>query len=140
MIILDTNVVSELMRVEANENVKTWLSKQRLSNLALTSITIAEVQRGLERLPVGKKRRRLEDSFELFFADAFNNRIYSFDEESAYIYAKLTSQREKSGLHSDAVDMMIAAIAKVQKTSIATRNVSDFEGCGIKLINPWGKL
>jgi predicted nucleic acid-binding protein len=137
MIILDTNVVSELMRVEANENVKRWLSNQIMSNLALTSITIAEIQRGLERLPIGKRRKKLEESFSLFFMDAFNNRIFSFDEESAYMYGKLSSKREKAGLHTDAVDMMIAAIAKVHKASIATRNVSDFESCGIKIINPW---
>lgn len=137
MIILDTNVVSELMCVEANENVKRWLSNQRISNLAITTITIAEIQRGLERLPVGKRRKRLEESFALFIADAFNNRFLPFDEDAANLYGKLTAQREKAGLHAGAVDMLIAAIAKVHKASIATRNVSDFEGCGIKLINPW---
>ncbi len=137
MIILDTNVISELMREEPHENVRVWVASQKPTNLSLTAIAIAEIQRGLARLPKGKRRSTLESNFSAFITEAFGDRILSFDEEAAYIYGGMAAKREKEGFNIDAVDLMIAAIVKSQNASIATRNTKDFEGCGIKIINPW---
>ncbi len=137
MIILDTNVISELMREKPHENVKAWIAAHKPANLSLTTIVIAEIQRGLVRLPKGRRRKTLESNFSTFITDAFSDRIFSFDEEAAYIYGGIAAKREKEGFSTDTVDLMIAAIVKSQNASIATRNTTDFEGCGIKIINPW---
>ena len=137
MIILDTNVISELMREEPHKNVKAWIAVHKPANLSLTTIAIAEIQRGLARLPKGKRRNLLGNNFSIFVKDAFGGRILSFDEKAAYIYGGIAAKREKEGFNTDAVDLMIAAIVKSQNASIATRNTKDFEGCGIKIINPW---
>lgn len=138
MIILDTNVVSELMRPSPNAQVRAWVSSKNSNDLALSAITIAEIQRGLLRLPKGKRRTSLEANFLTFVAEAFGASVFPFDKAAALIYGEIAANREKSGFAIDAVDLMIAAVAKVQKASIATRNTKDFEGCGITLINPWG--
>ncbi len=137
MIILDTNVISELMREEPHPKVKEWISTQKPIHLGLNVITIAEIQRGLARLPKGKRRSMLETNFTNFVTEAFGGRIFSFDEDVAYIYGDIAAKREKEGFNTDAVDLMIAAIAKSQNAGIATRNTKDFEGCGIKIVNPW---
>ena len=137
MIILDTNVVSELMRETPEESVARWIGLQNPLQLGLTSIAIAEIQRELTRLPKGKRRSRLEINFTRFVSEAFADRVFPFDEKAAYVYGSLASQREVKGLHADAVDMMIAAIAKSRNAGLATRNTRDFEGCDIELANPW---
>lgn len=125
------------MRSAPDAHVRRWIGSQKPTNLALSTITLAEIQRGLARLPQGKRRKRLEEDFSTFVTEAFGGRIFPFDEAAARIYGELAAKREKKGLHSDAVDLMIAAIAKRQNASIATRNTNDFEGCGITLIHPW---
>ena len=137
MIILDTNVILELMREEPDPRVKAWINSQKSIYLGSTTITIAEIQRGLARLPVGKRRSRLTVSFANFVAAAFSGRIYSFDEDAAWIYGDITAKCESEGVNTDAVDLMIAAIAKSQNAVIATRNTKDFVGCGIEIIDPW---
>lgn len=137
MIILDTNVISELMKTDPDECVSGWIAKQKPTDLAITSIAIAEIQRGILRLPLGKHRKKLGVNFNDFISTAFSGRILSFDEQAAYIYGAIATTREKAGFNIDAVDLMIAAIVKSHKASIATRNIKDFKECGIKLINPW---
>jgi predicted nucleic acid-binding protein len=137
MIILDTNVIAELMREVPDSKVASWIQRIATKNLALTVIVVAEILRGLERLPKGKRRQRLEQSFKEFIQQGFRGRIYPFDEEAAYLYGGIATGREKAGLSVDPVDLMIASIAKNLQASIATRNIKDFEGCGITLINPW---
>lgn len=137
MLILDTNVVSELMREEPNEAVAAWLGKQKPFHLATTSVTVAEIQRGLKRLPRGKRRSGLEASFDLFMEQGFEGRIFPFDEQAARAYGEICAKREKQGLGVGAVDMMIASIAHNTGAILATRNVDDFAGCGIKFDNPW---
>ena len=85
MIILDTNVIAELMREEADSNVAAWIQRIDTKNLALTVIAIAEILRGIERLPKGKRRQRLEQSFKEFIHKGFSGRIFPFDEEAAYL-------------------------------------------------------
>jgi predicted nucleic acid-binding protein len=137
MIILDTNVISELMREKPEFSVFRWVGEQELTTLAITTITVAEIMRGIARLPAGKRRRKLQQNFDVFIHEAFWGRILSFDKESAFLYGDLSTIREKAGFGIDAVDMMIAAIAKRHNAGIATRNVRDFEGCGIGVVNPW---
>jgi len=137
MIILDTNVISELMREYPDANVQAWIEKQKPIHLSITTIAIAEIQRGLCRLPNGKRKSRLKQSFEDFISEAFEWRIFEFDESAAYVYGEIAAKRELTGFNTDAVDLMITAIAKSRNAGIATRNTKDFEGCGVKVINPW---
>ncbi|PCI83431.1 MAG: VapC toxin family PIN domain ribonuclease [Hyphomicrobiales bacterium] len=137
MIILDTNVISELMKPSPDLAVKDWVARQKAVNLAVSTITIAEIQYGILLLPQGKRRLRLQSNFEAFIDGAFLGRIFAFDEASAYIFGEIAAERKKSGFNTDSVDLMIAAIAKQNRADIATRNVKDFVGCGIGVINPW---
>jgi len=139
MIILDTNVISELMKEQPDLQVKQWIGAQKPQDLALTAIAIAEITRGLFRLPKGKRRDILEQNFTAFVHDAFGGRIFPFDEEAALLYGGLSATREQAGMKADPVDLMIASIAKNHNASIATRNIKDFTGCEITLINPWEK-
>lgn len=140
MIILDTNIISEFMRELPDANVRQWISTQKPIHLGITTITIAEIQRGLMHLPMGKRRIRLTAGFTDFVTEAFSGRIFSFDEEAAYSYGETAAKCETSGFNTDAVDLMIAAIAKSQHAAIATRNVKDFSGCGVKIIDPWTQV
>lgn len=137
MIILDTNIISELMRATPEVKVLKWIEGQKATNLAITAIGVAEIQRGILRLPKGKKRKTLHDNFLAFVEEAFIGRVFPFDERAAYLYGEIASDREKTGFNTDAVDLMIAAIAKNYNAAIATRNTKDFNDCGVKLINPW---
>lgn len=137
MIVLDTNVISEIMRPVPDPYVMAWLAAQNSLSLTTTTITIAEIQRGICRLPTGRKREGLAERFDGFVAEAFSNRVLSLDIDSAYLCGDVSEAREAKGLHADTVDMMIASIAKRVGAKLATRNIKDFEGCGIKLINPW---
>ncbi len=138
MKILDTNVVSELMREVPDGKVVHWVEAQTLESLGVSVITLAEIGRGLKRLPVGKRRDGLERRFSDFIERGFRGRVFAFGESAAECYGNIAARREAAGLHVDAVDMMIAAIAKDAGAAVVTRNTGDFEGCGIELINPWG--
>ena len=137
MILLDTNVISEMMRDEPDGRVAAWMKRQKSLHLAVSTITLAEIQRGLKRLPAGKRRKALEAGFAEFIARGFAGRVLAFDEAAARIHGDVCALRESKGLPTDPVDLMIAATAKTADASIATRNTGDFEHCGIKLINPW---
>lgn len=137
MIVLDTNVISELMRESPDKTVLAWFARQKPTNLVITAIAIAEIQRGIQRLPAGKRQQQLAQNFADFIENAFGGRILPFDENAACIYGDIASEREKAGFNTDALDLMIAAIVKHHNAAIATRNTKDFQGCGIKLINPW---
>lgn len=137
MKILDTNVISELMREEPDEHVARWVAREAIANLWVSVITLAEIGRGLKRLPAGRRREVLEGRFSDFIRKGFGGRVLAFDEAAAACYGEIAAAREAAGLHVDAVDLMIAAIAKQAGAAIATRNTGDFEGCGIAVINPW---
>jgi hypothetical protein len=137
MVILDTHVLAELMRENPDSRVASWIQQIETKNLVLTVIAIAEILRGIEQLPKGKRRERLEQNFKEFIRKMFRGRIYQFYEAAAYLYGGIAAYREKEGLSVDPVDLMIASIAKNVQASLATRNTEDFEGCGITLINPW---
>ena len=137
MIILDTNVVSEIMRPAPDAGVSAWLAARDPLELATTCITIAEIERCIVRMSIGRKRKSLDERFSAFVEEAFQGRLFAFDKDAAFACGEVSAAREKKGLNSDAVDMMIAAIAKVAGAKLATRNTGDFEACGIALVNPW---
>jgi toxin FitB len=137
VIVLDTNVISELMRPVPDARVTTWLDAQDPLSLYTTTITVAEIQQGIHCLPKGKRRSNLEQGFERFVAAAFPGRLLGLDQQAANACGRVSQLREQKGLHADMVDMLIAAIVTTAQASLATRNISDFEACGLKLINPW---
>jgi predicted nucleic acid-binding protein len=136
VIILDTNVVSELMRPEPAPAVLRWMAAQPLAALHVTALTCAEVLLGIELLPEGRRRRQLAEQAEGLFAEDFAGRVLAFDLAAAPAYAAVVGQRGRAGRPIGAVDAMIAAIARVYGASVATRD-GDFAGCGVPVIDPW---
>jgi predicted nucleic acid-binding protein len=138
VIILDTNVLSELMTPAPAPKVVSWVANQRsLETVFISTITVAEILYGVELLPAGKRRDKLESEAQAMFSEDFAGRILSFDEESARVFAQIASSRRKSGRPIAELDAQIAAVAQVHGAALATRNTADFEGCGVQLINPW---
>lgn len=137
MILLDTNVVSELMTPNPHQPVLDWLNSQPTEHLYLSTITIAEISYGLESLPGGKRRRNLEARFDLFIAKGFSQRIVPFDEGAAHFYGELMGRRRKIGRPMSILDGQIAAIARAKRFTLVTRNVRDFEECGLEIVNPF---
>ena len=138
MVILDTNVVSETMQPEPSAGVMAWWSRQAEGGEAyVTSITVAEVLYGIELLPAGRRRAALLAGVEKMFSGVFAGHILSFDEGAARMFAPVAAQRRGQGRPISEFDAQIAAIALAHGATLATRNVSDFEGCGVKLVNPW---
>ncbi len=137
MVILDTNVVSELMRPESSPAVLKWLSQQHAQELYSTTITLAEILYGIELLPEGKRRGELLAGAERMFTNVLTDHIFTFEDQAARAFAPIASARRKSGKPIAELDAQIAAIASVHGAALATHNVSDFEGCRVRLINPW---
>lgn len=137
MIILDTNVISELMKASPMLKVISWLDLQEATQLFITSITVAEISYGLSVLPDGNRKRLIEDAFNKSLNEAFKHRILSFDENAAHSYGNIMGHRKLLGRPMSIPDGQIAAIVLAHNFSIATRNVRDFEECGIGIINPF---
>lgn len=137
MILLDTNIVSEVMRVSPAETVLTWLNGQDSSKLCVSAITIGEVAYGLRILPHGRRRSELGERFERFIALAFDQRVLPYDESAARAYGDLMGECKELGRPMSVPDGQIAAIARSNYLSVATRNLSDFEHCGLELIDPF---
>lgn len=137
MFVLDTNVVSQLMRPSPEQAVLWWVQEQPLDQLALTAVTVAEILYGLDQLPEGRRKADLFHQFQLFLARGFTDRILPFDERAAQAYAELKGARDRAGRPMTGYDAMIAAIAQVHGAGVATRNVKDFEGCSITVLDPW---
>jgi predicted nucleic acid-binding protein len=137
MIVLDTNVLSEFMRVEPEIRVLAWIDAQPAMDLAITAITVAEILHGVARLPFGKRKQKLEAQAMAMFEEDFADRILPFDAHAAVEYAKLVADCEAKGRTASMADAQIAAICRTHALSIATRNVKDFEFSGLDVINPW---
>lgn len=137
MILLDTNVISEIMKPAPDDRVVEWLNGQDSSVLHVSSVTIGEIEFGLRILPDGKKRDGLRDRFASFMAQAFATRILSYDETAARAYGDIMGLRRETGRPMTAPDGQIAAIARTGGYALATRNIKDFQGCGIDLIDPF---
>ncbi len=137
MIVLDTSVLSELMRPEPAAAVLRWIDSHAAEDLFTSSITMAEILHGIERLPDGKRKHSLHNHALAMFEDDFADRILTFDAYAAVHYSKLVTAREQSGKPVGLADAQIAAICRAQKAKLATRNVKDFEGTAVDIINPW---
>ena len=137
MVVLDTNVSSELMRGSPQQAVLTWFDAQPTSSLFVTTVTEAEILTGIALLPDGRRRSALAESADHVFTVLFAGRILVFDSDAANIYAEIFAQRHAAGRPINQADCQIAAIARSREASIATRNVADFEGVEIELVNPW---
>ncbi len=121
-----------------SNSVLAWIAKARAADeLFITTITVAEILYGIELLPVGKRRDKLNFEAEATFTQDFGGRILGFDEVAARRFALLASSRRKTGRPIAEFDAQIAAIAHIHGAALATRNTADFEGCGIRLVNPW---
>lgn len=137
MILLDTNVLSELMSAEPDEHVIRWVDEQYSVSLHIRAITRAEIELGILLPPEGKRKEQLAGAADEMFSD-FSGRCLSFDESAAVEYAKLVKQRRSKGRPISVEDGQIAAIAIANRLTLATRNVKDFEEISeLNLINPW---
>ena len=137
MIVLDTNVVSELMRTTPQPEVLAWLDDQPTSTLFVTTITEAEILTGIAILPDGRRRRGLTAAVERAFGILFAGRMLSFDSAAAHAYASIAAARRAVGNPISQADCEIAAIARSQGASVATRDVKGFRDCGIEVASPW---
>jgi toxin FitB len=137
MIILDTNVISELMRTTPATAVVHWANGRPATSLYLTSITQAEILHGIQLLPRGKRRDTLATAAAAVFEHNFAGRVLPFGSDAAIAYAGIAAARRRAGRPISVFDAQIAAIARAHDADLATRNVDDFEGCGVDVIDPW---
>lgn len=138
MIVLDTNVISEVMRPSPSAVVLAWLRSTPVHELATTTICIAEIGYGLARLPYGRRRSQQEAAFASYRAQIFEGRVFAFDALAADTYGELVASRERLGRPLDGPDGLIAAIVLSRGLSVATRDVGGFSDCGFPVVNPWG--
>jgi predicted nucleic acid-binding protein len=139
MLLLDTNILSEMMRPEPECKIVDWIVRQPSAELFTAAVCQAEIFAGLAILPGGRRRSDLEEAAHAMFADDFDGRILPFDTEAAACYAEIFAARRNVGRPSGVIDLMVAAIARVRGASVVTRNVADFEGVGVVIVNPWNE-
>jgi toxin FitB len=137
LIVVDTNVISELTRQTPAPEVVAWLDSLTSGEVATTAITAAELLYGVARLPEGRRRTELSAAVNGLLSDDFDGRVLSFDQLAASRYAQVVSGRERLGQPISIPDAQIAAICSTVRATLATRNVTDFEDTGIEVINPW---
>ena len=137
MLLLDTNTLSEMMRPEPEPRVVDWIVRQPSDELFTAAVCQAEILSGLAIMPDGRRRAGLEETALAMFADEFDGRILPFDAAAAAAYAEGFAARRKAGRPAGTVDLMLAAIARVRGASVVTRNVADFEGLDVAIVNPW---
>ena len=136
-ILLDTNVLSELLRAVPHPAVMAWVAAQPAESLCVSSVTQAEMLLGARLLPTGKRRQSLERALAAMFEEDFDQRILPFDSAAVPAYVDVVSSRRAAGRPISQFDAQIAAIALHHGDKLATRNVGDFEGCGLSLVDPW---
>ncbi len=137
MIILDTNVLSELMRTSPDPRVMQWVSKQREEELFTTSVSEAEIFYGIELLAAGKRREALLTAAEKLFTRLLMGRVLAFESGAARPFSRIVAHRRALGRPVGYADAQIASIARVSGATLATRDTDDFEDCGIQVVNPW---
>lgn len=137
MIVLDTNVVSELMRSQPDARLMTWFERQPAAGLFTTTLTQAEIFYGLALLLDGRRRQALTAAARLMFDEDFAGHILPFDVEAASIYPEIAADRRQIGKPISQVDAQIAAIVRSRGARLATRNTRDFSDCGITVVDPW---
>ncbi len=137
MIVLDTNVVSELLRPAPARQVESWLAAMEGATTYFTAVGEAELRHGVAILPAGRRRSALAEAIDGILEEDFHDRILPFDRAAARAYATIAAERHAAGRPISQFDCQIAAIARARDAAMATRNTVDFEGCGIELIDPW---
>jgi predicted nucleic acid-binding protein len=137
MILLDTNVISEMMRKQPEPAVSAWLDRQPEEELWTASVVLAELLSGIDMMPEGRKQKGLREAVEGMIAEDFQGQILDFDLPAARLYGQILAIRRKMGRPIREFDAQIAAIAKVYGATLATRDVNGFVGCGLKIIDPW---
>lgn len=136
-VLLDTNVLSELLRAQPQAAVLGWVAAQPVDSLFVSAVTQAEMMLGARLLPAGKRRQLLEHAVGAMFREDFADRVLPFDAEAASAYATVVAARRAAGRPISQFDAQIAAIALSRGATIATRNVADFAGCAVELVDPW---
>lgn len=136
-LVLDTNVVSELMRPAPAQAVLDWFAAQEPAALFLSAISEAELRTGAAMLPAGRRREALAAAIDAMVAEDFAGRLLAFDSGAAKACATIAEARRAAGRPISAADCQIAAIALARGAAVATRNVGDFAGCGIEVVDPW---
>jgi toxin FitB len=140
VILLDTNVLSELMRPIPDPHVVRWLDARPAGEVWISAVTIAEIRLGILRLPAGKRKALLLDLAEQMFKEDFHDRCLPFDCEAAFEYAVIVDQRNRQGHPISVEDAQLAAIARTAELALTTRNTKDFSDIeGLTLLNPWAE-
>lgn len=137
MTILDTNVISELMRPDPDPTVLDWSFRQRKGEMFTTAVSEAEVRYGVARLPAGARRTELHHAADRIFAGLLRDRILSFDSDAARRFADIMAERRRAGHTIAVADAQIAGIVTSRGATLATRNTRDFRDCGVPVVNPW---
>lgn len=137
MIVLDTNVLSEALRPNPSPKVLMWMRSQPIAALFTTTITEAELYYGAALLPKGRRQQALEGVIGRLLEERFSDRILPFDSPAAREFANMAAARRRAGRPIDEADGRIAAIARSRGALLATRNIKDFSGCGLSLVDPW---
>lgn len=137
MFILDTNVASELMRPEPTAAVAKWIAERDAQDMYLTAVSEAELRYGVAILPTGKRRNTLEAAMSRWLELGFGERILPFDSAAARAYAEIAAGRRHAGRPIGEADCQIAAISRARGAVLVTRNVRDFEGTGLNVVDPW---
>jgi len=137
MIVLDTNVLSELMSPSPQPVVGRWIARQAGRQLFTTSISMAEILQGIEMLPPGKRRTGLLVAAQAMFSGLFPGRVLPFHEDAARAFAPIAANLRTRGRPISLFDAQIAAIARASGATLATHDTADFEDCGVRLVNPW---
>jgi predicted nucleic acid-binding protein len=138
VIVIDTNVVSEITRTRPSVAVRAWLDSQISQDLFLCAPVLAELRYGIERLPKGRRREFLDVALGRIIGEGFPDRILPLDRDAALEFGRVVAHRDRLGRPIATMDGMIAAIAIVNRAAIATRDVEDFTGLGIDVIDPFG--
>jgi toxin FitB len=136
-IVLDTNVLSELLRATPDAAVLAWVAAQPAESLYVSAVTQAEMLLGARLLPAGRRRQTLQTALQAMFEEDFSRRILAFDSAAVPAYVEVVIGRRQAGRPISQFDAQIAAIAIHHGSRLATRNVTDFEGCDLSLVNPW---
>ena len=137
MHVVDTNVISELMRPVPNGSVAQWIHAQPIEELAITAVTVAEILYGLDLMADGRRKADLRTRFTAVLERAVPDRVLPFDEAAAAAYARIRGDRDRGGRPISVNDAMIAAIARIHGAAVVTRNVTDFAHSAIGVLNPW---
>lgn len=137
MVVLDTNVLSELLKADPDPAVLAWFAKQLPEDLHVTVVTQAEMMLGARILPPGRRRASLERAVSEMFESEFAHRVLPFDSADVPAYVDIVTARRKAGRPISTFDAQIAAIVRAQGAALATRNTADFVGCGFEILNPW---